>query len=404
MWDSIWINLRTARSGDNPAAIGIVDGIIAWIGPQADMPAVPEKLAKTIHDGANLRITPGLIDCHTHLVYGGNRAREFEMRLQGASYEDIARAGGGILSTVNATRAATEDELVASARARLNDLMAEGVTGIEIKSGYGLDLPTERKILNAATRLAQESGLRVQRTFLGAHAVPPEYKNRADDYISHICNDMLPALHDEGLVDAVDAFCETIGFTLAQTERVFRKAQELGLPVKLHAEQLSNQHGSALAARYKALSADHLEYLDEDGIRAMADSGTTALLLPGAYYFLRETRRPPVDLLRKHKVPIAIATDHNPGTAPVHSLLLMMNMACTLFHLTPEESLDGVTHHAAAALGWDDCGKLERGARADFVLWDIGELAELSYAIGRNPCYAVVRNGVYVAAPQSSIA
>jgi imidazolonepropionase len=404
MWDSIWINLRTARSGDNPAAIGIVDGIIAWIGPQADLPAVPEKLAKIIRDGASRWVTPGLIDCHTHLVYGGNRAREFEMRLQGASYEDIARAGGGILSTVNATRAATEDELVASARARLNDLMAEGVTGIEIKSGYGLDLPTERKILNAATRLAQESGLRVQRTFLGAHAVPPEYKNRADDYISHICNDMLPALHDEGLVDAVDAFCETIGFTLAQTERVFRKAQELGLPVKLHAEQLSNQHGSALAARYKALSADHLEYLDEDGIRAMADSGTTALLLPGAYYFLRETRRPPVDLLRKHKVPIAIATDHNPGTAPVHSLLLMMNMACTLFYLTPEESLDGVTRHAAAALGWDDCGKLERGARADFVLWDIGALAELSYAIGRNPCYAVVRNGVYVATPQSSMA
>jgi len=404
MWDSIWINLRTARSGDNPAAIGIVDGIIAWIGPQADLPAVPEKLAKTIRDGASRWVTPGLIDCHTHLVYGGNRAREFEMRLQGASYEDIARAGGGILSTVNATRAATEDELVASARARLNDLMAEGITGIEIKSGYGLDLPTERKILNAATRLAQESGLRVQRTFLGAHAVPPEYKNRADDYISHICNDMLPALHDEGLVDAVDAFCETIGFTPAQTERVFRKAQELGLPVKLHAEQLSNQHGSALAARYKALSADHLEYLDEDGIRAMADSGTIALLLPGAYYFLRETRRPPVDLLRKHKVSIAIATDHNPGTAPVHSLLLMMNMACTLFHLTPEESLDGVTRHAAAALGWDDCGKLERGARADFVLWDIGAPAELSYAIGRNPCYAVVRNGVYVATPQSSMA
>lgn len=404
MWDSIWINLRTARSGDNPAAIGIVDGIIAWIGPQADLPAVPEKLAKIIRDGASRWVTPGLIDCHTHLVYGGNRAREFEMRLQGASYEDIARAGGGILSTVNATRAATEDELVASARARLNDLMAEGITGIEIKSGYGLDLPTERKILNAATRLAQESGLRVQRTFLGAHAVPPEYKNRADDYISHICNDMLPALHDEGLVDAVDAFCETIGFTPAQTERVFRKAQELGLPVKLHAEQLSNQHGSALAARYKALSADHLEYLDEDGIRAMADSGTIALLLPGAYYFLRETRRPPVDLLRKHKVPIAIATDHNPGTAPVHSLLLMMNMACTLFHLTPEESLDGVTRHAAAALGWDDCGKLERGARADFVLWDIGAPAELSYAIGRNPCYAVVRNGVYVATPQSSMA
>lgn len=404
MWDSIWINLRLANNGDNPAAIGIMEGRIAWIGPQASLPAMPEKLAGIIHDGANRRVTPGLIDCHTHLVYAGNRAREFEMRLQGASYEDIARAGGGILSTVNATRAATEDELVASARARLDDLMAEGVTGIEIKSGYGLDLPTERKILRVATRLAQETGLRVQRTFLGAHAVPPEYKNRAGDYINHICHDMLPALHDEGLVDAVDVFCETIGFTLAQTERVFQKAQELGLPVKLHAEQLSNQHGSALAAHYKALSADHLEYLDEDGIRAMAESGTTALLLPGAFYFLRETRLPPVDLLRKHKVPIAIATDHNPGTSPVHSLLLIMNMACTLFRLTPEEALAGVTHHAARALGWHDCGKLEQGARADFVLWDISELAELGYAVGRNPCYAVVRNGVYVAAPQSSIA
>lgn len=401
MWDSIWINMRLPGGMENPGAIGIQAGKIAWTGPQNSLPAAPAALAAEIHDGGGRWITPGLIDCHTHLVYGGNRAREFEMRLQGASYEDIAKAGGGILSTVNATRAASEDELLIAARHRLHNLMTEGVTGIEIKSGYGLDTATEKKMLTVATRLGQETGIRVQRTFLGVHALPPEYKDRADDYITHICEDMLPTLHEAGLVDAVDAFCERIGFNLSQTERVFKKAQEMGLPVKLHAEQLSNQHGSALAARYHALSADHLEYLDEDGIKAMAESGTVAVLLPGAYYFLRETQLPPIDLLRKHNVPIAIATDHNPGTSPVHSLLLMMNMACTLFRLTPEEALAGVTKHAAMALGWHDAGKLEQGYRADFVLWDVGELAELSYSIGRNPCYAVVRNGLYVATPQS---
>lgn len=401
MWDSIWINMRLPGGMENPGAIGIQAGKIAWTGPQNSLPAAPAALAAEIHDGGGRWITPGLIDCHTHLVYGGNRAREFEMRLQGASYEDIAKAGGGILSTVNATRATSEDELLTAARHRLHNLMAEGVTGIEIKSGYGLDTATEKKMLTVATRLGQETGIRIQRTFLGAHALPPEYKDRADDYITHICEDMLPALHEAGLVDAVDAFCERIGFNLSQTERVFKKAQEMGLPVKLHAEQLSNQHGSALAARYHALSADHLEYLDEDGIKAMAESGTVAVLLPGAYYFLRETQLPPVDLLRKHNVPIAIATDHNPGTSPVHSLLLMMNMACTLFRLTPEEALAGVTCNATKALGWHDAGKLEQGYRADFVLWDVGELAELGYSIGRNPCYAVVRNGLYVATPQS---
>ncbi|QQG35379.1 MAG: imidazolonepropionase [Micavibrio aeruginosavorus] len=401
MWDSIWINVLLPDGRDNPGAIGVQDGKIAWVGPQASLTAAPETLAKTIYNGANRWVTPGLVDCHTHLVYGGNRAREFEMRLQGVSYEDIAKAGGGILSTMSATRAATEDELFASSYRRLQNLMAEGVTGIEIKSGYGLDMETERKMLVVATKLAQATGIRIQRTFLGAHALPPEYKNRSDDYITHICEDMLPALHEAGLVDAVDVFCERIGFTLAQAERVFQKAQQLGLPVKIHAEQLSNQHGSALAARSRALSADHLEYLDEDGVKAMAASGTIAVLLPGAYYFLRETRLPPIDLLRKHSVPIAIATDHNPGTSPVHSLLLMMNMACTIFHLTPQESLAGVTCHAAAALGWNDSGKLEQGARADFALWDIGELAELSYSIGHNACYAVVRNGLYVAIPQS---
>lgn len=399
MWDSIWINLRLpdARTG----AIGVRNGIIAWAGAQGDLPGAPETLAKTVHDGGGRYVTPGLIDCHTHLVYGGNRAREFEMRLQGESYENIAKAGGGILSTVNATRKASEDELLAAALPRLDSLMAEGVTGIEIKSGYGLDLASEGKMLSVATRLGQETGIRIQRTFLGAHALPPEYKGRADDYIAHICDDMLPALHQAGLVDAVDAFCEKIAFTPAQTERIFKTARSLGLPVKLHAEQLSNQHGSALAARYHALSSDHLEYLDEDGVKAMKESGTVAVLLPGAFYFLRETQLPPIDLLRKHGVPIAIATDHNPGTSPVHSLLLMMNMACTIFRLTPEEALNGVTRHAAKALGWEDAGRVEPGCRADFVLWDIGEAAELSYHIGRNPCYAVVSGGSYVDLPQS---
>lgn len=403
MWDSIWINVRLPDGGDHLAAIGITGGKIDWIGPQSALAAAPEALAKAVHNAAGRLVTPGLIDCHTHLVYGGNRAREFDMRLQGVSYEDIARAGGGILSTVRATRNVTEDELFAASYRRLQNLMAEGVTGIEIKSGYGLDTKTEMKMLVVATRLAHETGVRIQRTFLGAHALPPEYNGRADDYITHICEDMLPALHESGLVDAVDVFCERIGFTLAQTERVFEKAQKLGLPVKLHAEQLSNQKGSALAARYRALSADHLEYLDEDSVKAMAESGTVAVLLPGAYYFLRETQLPPVGMLRDYHVPIAIATDHNPGTSPVHSLLLVMNMACTIFRLTPEESLAGVTRHAAAALGWKDSGKLEAGARADLVFWDIGELAELSYNMGCNPCYAVVRNGLYVMDPHSRI-
>jgi imidazolonepropionase len=399
MWDSIWINAQIATMADEQGygiiedgVIAVKDGRIAWAGSKKDLPDQP---AKTTHDAKGQWITPGLIDCHTHLVYGGNRAREFEMRLHGATYEEIAKEGGGILSTVKATRAATEDELYESAKKRLSHLMREGITGAEIKSGYGLDTETEEKMLRVATRLRDETGLRIQRTFLGAHALPTEYKDKADDYIDMICSDMLPTLAGKGLIDCVDAFCERIGFSAEQTERVFKAANDLGLPVKLHAEQLSNQKGAALTAQYKGLSADHLEYLDEEGIKAMAQSGTAAVLLPGAFYFLRETKKPPVDLLRKHNIPIAIATDLNPGSSPAHSLLLMLNMACTFFHMTPEETLAGITKNAAKALGWDDCGIIKENMRADFVLWDITHPAELSYAFGLNPCAGIVRNGVY---------
>lgn len=406
MWDSIWFNARLATMSNNGAvkdgAIAVQNGTIAWAGKQSALPGKPETMAKTAHDAGGRWVTPGLIDCHTHLVHGGDRAKEFEMRLNGATYEEIARAGGGIVSTVRATRAASEDELYESALRRLKALTAEGVTGIEIKSGYGLDSETEAKMLRVATRLRDDTGLRVQRTFLGAHALPPEYKDRADDYILLVCENMMPTLHKNGLIDAVDAFCETIGFTPEQTEMVFRKAKSLGLPVKLHAEQLSNQNGAALTAQYKGLSADHLEYLDEDGVRAMADAGTVAVLLPGAFYFLRETQVPPIDLFRKHNVPMAIATDCNPGSSPATSLLLMMNMACTLFRMTPEEALAGVTKNAAAALGWNDCGVLDKDMAADFVLWDVDDPAELSYRFGANPCHAVVRAGEYALAPHAS--
>ncbi|MBI1259121.1 MAG: imidazolonepropionase, partial [Chloroflexi bacterium] len=335
MWDSIWINANLATMAQSSGygaieggAIAVQGGKIAWVGP---MEEVPENAAQETHDANGAWITPGLIDCHTHLIFGGNRAQEFERRLQGVSYEQIAKEGGGILSTVSATRKASEGELVKAALPRLENLMREGVTGIEIKSGYGLDTENEAKMLRAATHLGKQTGLRVQRTFLGAHALPPEYKDRSDDYISYICDEMLPTIAAEGLADVVDAFCEKIGFTAAQTERVFTKAQDLGLPVKLHAEQLSNQHGAALTAKHQGLSADHLEYLDSAGAKAMAEAGTVAVLLPGAYYFLRETHLPPLELLRQYNVPIAIATDLNPGSSPAHSLLLMLNMACTLF-------------------------------------------------------------------------
>ncbi len=395
--DGVWHNCHLLPDADpahavRDGALVVQDGRIAWLGTLAALPETYRGLPR--HDARHAWITPGLVDCHTHLVYGGQRADEFAMRLAGASYEEIARAGGGIVSTVRATRAADEDTLFAQAAARLAPLLAEGVTAIEIKSGYGLELEAERKQLRVARRLGEAFGVTVHTTFLGAHALPPEYAGRADDYIGQVCDVMLPALAGEGLVDAVDAFCESIGFTPAQTARVFDAAHRHGLPVKLHAEQLTNQGGAALAARYRALSADHLEHLDEAGVVAMAASGTVAVLLPGAYYFLRDTHLPPLALLREHRVPIAISTDHNPGTSPVTSLLLMMNMACTLFRMTVPEVLAGVTAHAARALGAADRhGVLAAGREASFALWAIDSPAELAYWFGRNPLAAVVRQG-----------
>ncbi|HCN66354.1 MAG TPA: imidazolonepropionase [Pseudomonas sp.] len=374
------------------AAIVTREGFIEWIGPRQQVPA--GEYGHTIGlDGA--WVTPGLIDCHTHTVFGGNRSGEFEQRLQGVSYAEIAAAGGGIASTVRATRAASEDELFASARQRLLNLLRDGVTTVEIKSGYGLSLESERKTLRVIRRLGQELPVTVRSTCLAAHALPPEYKDRADDYIEHICTHMLPALAAEGLVDAVDAFCEYLAFSPEQVERVFKVAQQLGLPVKLHAEQLSSLHGSSLAARYQALSADHLEFMTEEDAVAMAQSGTVAVLLPGAFYFLRETQLPPMEALRKHGVKIAIASDLNPGTSPGLSLRLMLNMACTLFRMTPEEALAGVTQHAATALGLGEShGSLEPGKVADFVAWNIDRPADLAYWLGGDLDKRVVRNGV----------
>lgn len=401
-WDSLWINVSaatmepggTAYGAVEDAAVAVKDGRIAWIGRRADLPGLPESLAETVRDGRGGWLTPGLIDCHTHLVYGGNRAREFEMRLEGATYEELARAGGGIASTVTATREADEEALLSSALRRLDALLAEGVTTIEIKSGYGLEREAELRMLRVARKLGEVRPVTVRTTFLGAHAVPPEAKDDPDAYVDRVCTDMLPAAAEAGLADAVDAFCESIGFTLAQTRRVFDAAKAHGLPVKLHAEQLSNLGGSALVAEYGGLSADHIEYLDQQGVEAMAQAGVVAVLLPGAFYVLRETRLPPIELLRAHGVPMALATDCNPGTAPVTSLLLMLSMGCTFFRLTPEEALAGVTRNAAKALGLDDRGILREGLRADMALWDIDHPAELSYYVGLNPCRAVLHGGV----------
>ncbi|WP_455887902.1 imidazolonepropionase [Pseudomonas rustica] len=373
------------------AAIVTSAGLIEWIGPRAEL--APIDADRTV-DLGGAWVTPGLIDCHTHAVFGGNRSGEFEQRLQGVSYAEIAAQGGGIASTVRATRAASEDELFASARRRVQALMRDGVTTLEIKSGYGLDLVNERKMLRVARRLADELPLAVRATCLAAHALPPEYAGRADDYIAHICDEMLPALAAEGLVDAVDAFCEHLAFSPAQVERLFIKARELGLPVKLHAEQLSSLHGSSLAARYQALSADHLEFMTEEDAIAMAKAGTVAVLLPGAFYFLRETQLPPMDALRRHGVKIALASDLNPGTSPGLSLRLMLNMGCTCFRMTPEEALAGVTVHAATALGLGDShGSLEVGKVADFVAWQIERPADLAYWLGGDLPKRVVRKG-----------
>lgn len=372
-------------------ALAVEDGRIAWVGPRQDLPAALREGALE-YDAQGSLLTPGLIDCHTHLVYAGNRAGEFEARLNGATYEDIARAGGGIASTVRATREASEDELLRQSRPRLQALTAEGVTTVEIKSGYGLSEEAEARCLRVARRLGALEEVAVRTTFLGAHALPPEFRGRADEYVDEVCR-MLPVLHAQNLVDAVDAFCENIGFTPSQTQRVFEAARTLGLPVKLHAEQLSDSGGAELAASFGALSCDHLEWLSPSGARAMAKAGTVAVLLPGAFYFLRETRMPPIALLREHGVPIAVSTDCNPGTSPVTSLLLMLNMACTLFRLTPEEALAGVTRNAARALGLGDRGVLAAGLRADFALWDVRHPAELAYAIGINPCRATFVEG-----------
>ncbi|WP_293808980.1 imidazolonepropionase [uncultured Bosea sp.] len=367
------------------------DGRIIFVGPRSTTPAF--QAAETI-DCAGRWITPGLIDCHTHLVYGGDRAHEFELRLQGATYEEIARAGGGILSTVKATREASEDTLFASADRRLAALMAEGVTTVEIKSGYGLEQQAELKQLRVARQIGRERPVTVRTTFLGAHAVPPEYKGRSGDYTALVAGPLLDAVAAEGLADAVDVFCEGIAFSPDETRAVFEAAKAKGLAIKVHAEQLSNLHGAKLAAEMGALSADHLEYLDEDGVIAMAKAGTVAVVLPGAFYFLRETQKPPIELMRKHGAAIALATDANPGSSPLTSPLLVLNMACTLFRMTPEEALAGLTRHAAKALGLqDEVGTLEAGKRCDLAIWEIERPAELAYRIGFNPLHTRIWNG-----------
>lgn len=368
------------------AVLLIHNGRILWCGEGAELP--DEYKSIQLMDGEGRLVTPGFIDCHTHLVFGGDRAREFEQRLEGASYEEISRSGGGIRSTVKATRTASEKQLLAEALKRVDHLIAEGVTTLEIKSGYGLDLDTELKMLRVARAIGTERDVLVQTTFLGAHAVPEEFDGRSDAFIDHVVNDMLPRVAGEKLADAVDGFCEGIGFNPAQIERVFAKSKKLGLPVKLHAEQLSNLGGAALAARNGALSADHLEYLDEAGVVTMAECGTVAVLLPGAFYTLREKQYPPISALRKHNVPIAIATDANPGSSPLTSILLVLNMACTIFRMTPEEALAGVTRNAALALGLGEThGTVEVGKIADLAIWDVREPAELAYRIGFNPLH-----------------
>jgi imidazolonepropionase len=403
-WQTLWtnVNLATMTEGAEGyasienGAIAIANGKIAWVGSQTELPSFDVKKVKVI-DGKGAWLTPGLVDCHTHIVYGGNRANEFEMRLQGKSYEEIANAGGGIVSTVKATRAASEDELFKSALKRLTTLHQQGVSTIEIKSGYGLDTANEIKMLKVAKKLGQTLPVTVLKTFLGAHALPVEYKNRADEYIELVCKEMIPKIAASKLADAVDVFCEGIGFSLTQTEKVFAAAKAHNLPIKVHAEQLSNLGGTELAAQYQALSSDHIEFLDEAGIKAMKAADMTAVLLPGAFYFLRETQLPPMDLLRKHGVSMAIATDANPGSSPINSIQLMLNMACTLFRLTPAEALAGVTCNGAKALGLASSkGQLSIGYDADIACWDIEQPAELCYQFGVNPLSHLMQAGKIV--------
>ena len=398
MFDALVMHVRLATMREargyapvDDGAIGIRDGIIRWIGTRGELPR--DTRATTLIDAGGRWATPGLVDCHTHLVYAGNRAHEFEERLEGATYAEIAAAGGGIRSTVTATRAASAASLAIASAARLDAMAKQGVTTVEIKSGYGLDTPNELKQLRVARMLGTTCDVAVRTTLLAAHALPPEFANRPDAYIDYVCNDTIPAAAREGAADAVDAFCETIGFTSAQTRRVFEAARAHGLAVKLHADQLSDGDGAALAASFEALSADHLEFTSDAGVEALARASTVAVLLPGAFYALRETRMPPIAALRAHGVPIAISTDCNPGTSPATSLPLMLNMACTLFRLTPSEALAGVTRHAARALGYSDRGTLDVGRRADIAVWDVDEPAELAYRIGAEACVAVIRDG-----------
>ena len=403
MFDTLLVNanLATMRAGGAPygairdGAIGITAGRIEWVGPRDDLSATPESLATEVLDAERAWVTPGLVDCHTHLVYGGNRAAEFEMRLNGASYEEIARAGGGIVSTVLTTREASDHELATTAAGRLKSLLSEGVTTVEIKSGYGLDLATELRMLRIARLLGDTAPVTVKSTFLGAHAVPAEFKGRADAYIDFVVNEVLPAVASAGLADAVDCFCENIGFTPEQTMRVFDAAKALGLPVKLHADQRTDTGGAALAAKYGALSADHIEYSNEAGIAAMAAAGTVGVLLPGAYYFLREDHLPDIAAMRRHGLDMALATDSNPGSSPLVSILLALNFGCTIFRLTPEEALAGITRNGAKALGMGVThGTIEVGKVADLVLWKVDAPAELAYAMGANPCLRVLKSGV----------
>ena len=395
--DTLWTNVNVYTASEagiiENAAVGVRDGTIAWVGPMPGDRGEPLDADEVI-DGRSRWLLPGLVDCHTHLVFAGQRAGEFQARLAGSSYEDIARAGGGIAHTVRSTREASEETLFRNAAGRLRQLLRDGVTTVEIKSGYGLTRASEEKMLKVARRLGEAFPVKVVTTFLGAHTLPPEYANDRKGYLRLICDDMLPALARQGLIDAVDGFCERIAFTSEEMAQVFDVAHNLGLPVKLHAEQLSDSGGAALAARYGALSADHLEYLSEDGVRRMAESGTVAVLLPGAFYTLRDTQLPPVDLLRKHGVPMAVSTDSNPGSSPALSLRLMANMACQLFSLTIDEALHGVTINAAKALGLDDrIGSIEVGKRADFVVLDIEEPAEFAYWLGGKLVSQVVSGG-----------
>lgn len=394
MWDQLWhgLSLMTVPKDFDglgiikDGALGIRNGKLAYVGPRSGLPGEIGNLALDVRDAQGAWASPALIDCHTHLVYGGNRAQEFQARLEGLSYEEIARQGGGILSTVRATRAASEEELFATAALRLEKLIAEGIGVVEIKSGYGLEIETELKMLRVARKLGEAYPVRVEKTFLGAHALPPEFKGRPNDYIRLVCEEMIPMVVDEGLADAVDVFCESIAFSPEQTREVFEAARAKGLEVKLHAEQLSDSGGAALAAAWGALSADHLEYLSEDGAQAMADAGTTAVLLPGAFYYLREQKLPPIDRIRRLGIPIALATDCNPGSSPILSPLLILNMGCVLFGLRVEEAIRGMTIEAARALGIEDeVGSLEVGRVADFLIWNIETPAELAYIAGGRP-------------------